>query len=290
MAVNNSSPYSVFYDSPYFSGSQAGVYIGDVYIDEITSISYRGSQQKTPVYGYASQLFDRVAAGPFIIQGEFTINFKESAYLWAVLERYNQMIRQPSDPNQTTVPLLGPLPNSELGNSVKRMFNARPVRSDTEDSSGPVQAGVEYVRSGVPVGREAGTGITNVISFATIEDLLEDKATLSERTQIFTEIANSVGAAATSQNLQKDQKKLFDALVENVRGKANIQDTGFERTDDNKYDGFDLYVTFGDWENPNAPRTVQRLSQVHLTSRGTSVEISGAPIQEHYSFIARNIR
>jgi len=158
MAFNQSNPFSVFYESPYFSGSQAGVYIGDVYIDEITSIRYRGTQQKIPIYGYASQLFDRVAPGPFIVEGEFTINFKESAYLWAVLERYEEVINNPQDPDFVGPNPLAAIPNTELGDAVGRLFDIRPVASTVRFPQPLTQAGVEYVRSGVPVARSTASG------------------------------------------------------------------------------------------------------------------------------------
>lgn len=79
------------YTPQYYSGAQTQIYFNDVLIDEITNIQYTPVTNKAPIYGYASELFDTVAAGNFIIQGSFTINFVEAGYLqiiaMAMLER-----------------------------------------------------------------------------------------------------------------------------------------------------------------------------------------------------------
>jgi hypothetical protein len=74
----------------YFSGSQASIFIGDVWVDEIIDwqISYGASA--TPIYGYGDTFFSHAAQGRVLVQGSFTINFKEPNYLFAILERYNK--------------------------------------------------------------------------------------------------------------------------------------------------------------------------------------------------------
>lgn len=72
----------------YYSGNQASLFIGDVWVDDITSIDYTLQHTRMPQYGYGSQHFDFVPKGSIIITGSFTINFREPNYLWLVLERY----------------------------------------------------------------------------------------------------------------------------------------------------------------------------------------------------------
>lgn len=69
----------------YYSGSQITVWFGDILIDDIVSIQWVRSQSKRPIYGYASQQFDAVANGTVMIQGNFSINFRQSGYLSIVL-------------------------------------------------------------------------------------------------------------------------------------------------------------------------------------------------------------
>ena len=91
MSDYRSNEAGMVYDQEYFSGTQATIYIGDVWVDEVTSFAFQVTQAKAPLYGYASQLFDAVSRGPRLVRGQFTINFKEAGYLWLVLERYKSI-------------------------------------------------------------------------------------------------------------------------------------------------------------------------------------------------------
>jgi len=69
------------YRVSYYSASQAQIYFGDVFIDEINSIQFATITNRTPLYGYADKLFRTVATGNLIVQGSFTINYVEANYL-----------------------------------------------------------------------------------------------------------------------------------------------------------------------------------------------------------------
>jgi len=71
----------------YFSGSQVSIFIGDVWIDDITSINYNFVNNKRPFYGYGSEYFDFVTFGTKLVSGVFTVNFREPNYIWMILER-----------------------------------------------------------------------------------------------------------------------------------------------------------------------------------------------------------
>ena len=73
------------YNVEYFSGSQASIFIGDVFVDEITFFAFSVSQERVPLYGYGDQLFRDVSKGPVLVQGQFSINFKEAGYLFLIL-------------------------------------------------------------------------------------------------------------------------------------------------------------------------------------------------------------
>ena len=93
------------YNIDYFCGAQMAAYIGDIWIDEITSMSFSISHNKIPIYGYSDTLFRTVSKGQVLVQGQFTINFKEAGYLWLVLNRYHQL-------KGTSVPLY-PTPKNQ---------------------------------------------------------------------------------------------------------------------------------------------------------------------------------
>lgn len=79
-------------NTEYFSGSQASIFIGDVWVDEIIDWQCSLGANAVPIYGYGDTWFSHAAQGRVIVQGSFTINFKEPNYLFAVLARYQRYL------------------------------------------------------------------------------------------------------------------------------------------------------------------------------------------------------
>ena len=77
----------------FYSGSQITVWFGDILMDDINSIQWARTQNKRPIYGYASQEFDTVANGTVLVQGNFTINFRQVGYLTAIMEEIKNIYR-----------------------------------------------------------------------------------------------------------------------------------------------------------------------------------------------------
>lgn len=73
-------------DVRYFSGIDAEIYFEDVYIDETVQIAFNVQQQALPLYGYNSYVYDDIALGSRIVNGQFTINFTRSNYMYQVLD------------------------------------------------------------------------------------------------------------------------------------------------------------------------------------------------------------
>jgi len=88
MAFNSSG---IKINNKHFAGSQVSVFMGNVWLDDISSISFELSDNKKPFYGYGSQHFDFVTFGTKIVSGIFTINFREPNYLWLIIERERQL-------------------------------------------------------------------------------------------------------------------------------------------------------------------------------------------------------
>lgn len=72
----------------YFTMTQARLYIGRVFIDELNGIQFALQNNKIPIYGYASRDFDAIAQGKSLVQGQFTINFISEGYLYVTLKDY----------------------------------------------------------------------------------------------------------------------------------------------------------------------------------------------------------
>src|SRR6185312_4609161 len=80
--------YQLF-SADYFSGADVKLYFGDIWVDEVTTITFQLQEEVMPVYGYHSYTFDTVARGKRLIQGSFGINFTSASYLQQILENAN---------------------------------------------------------------------------------------------------------------------------------------------------------------------------------------------------------
>lgn len=249
------------YDKEYFSGTQAAIYIGDVFIDEAISFSYSVQQQKTPIYGYASQLFDAVSAGPVLVQGNFAINFKEAHYLYLTLMRYHTFQREVKQK------LIEATNNNKV--FIDKFFGSIGV---TYNKGNPRPSPFsEYEKKINRVG---------------IESIIKNTATKEERFEFF----RAMSGFASTYGLDVKFEDLAEVLEDQVWGKSTEDlDRVVRRTDDNFFDDFDLYVTYGDYNNEAANHTVRRLTGVHLTGMSQMFNVSGEPIAEEYSFFAKNV-
>lgn len=72
----------------YFTPTQAFIYIGDLFIDELVGFHYVLQDNKVPVFGYSSRRMDAVGTGKSLIQGQFNINFISEGYLYTVLNEF----------------------------------------------------------------------------------------------------------------------------------------------------------------------------------------------------------
>jgi len=89
-------------NAEYFSGSQASIFIGDIWVDDIVDWQCSLGANAKPIYGYGSTFYDHAAQGRVLVQGSFTINFREPNYLFAILARYNKYKNLDLDNNRIT--------------------------------------------------------------------------------------------------------------------------------------------------------------------------------------------
>lgn len=61
----------------YYSDISAEAYINGVWFEDINTIQWQVNQQQMPLFGYNSYIYDDMAVGVRIIQGQFSINFTE---------------------------------------------------------------------------------------------------------------------------------------------------------------------------------------------------------------------
>jgi len=78
------------YWEDYYAGADVGIFIGSMWVDDIITLQYNLTNNKSPIYGYMSETFDAVTRGTTIVQGQFAIAFKETGYLTTILENYKK--------------------------------------------------------------------------------------------------------------------------------------------------------------------------------------------------------
>jgi hypothetical protein len=242
------TPATAIYDLDYFSGAQMFLYIGDVWIDEVTSLSYECRQDKSPIYGYASQLWDDCAAGHVIVMGQFSINYKEQGYLWAVLNRNKKL--------------------SSGGQGARPGYGANSAMNITRQS-------VERVLQGNATRGEMSQFYVDLAGYASY-----DEDVYNSKTGQF-----GKGRDTTFENVVEEFE---DAIWTKSINNAKLEEMT-RRTDDNMFDGFDIYVVFGNYMEPKANHTVQKIIDVRLTSQSKLIKIDGEPVQEVYQFIAQTV-
>jgi len=78
------------YNPEYFSGANTYVYFNGVLVDEIFNLQFEVAEQVQPIFGYASYTADSIVHGARIIQGAFDIYYRDSGYLFIILNQINK--------------------------------------------------------------------------------------------------------------------------------------------------------------------------------------------------------
>lgn len=71
----------------YYSSVDAKIYLDNVELEEIDHIIWTVQEAHMPLYGYNSYVYDEVAVGSRLIQGQFAINYIIPDYLQSILEK-----------------------------------------------------------------------------------------------------------------------------------------------------------------------------------------------------------
>jgi len=276
------------YKEDYFSGSQAKVYMGDIYVDDIVTIQYNTSQSKQPIYGYSSQNFDAVAMGTVIGNGTLTIAFKEVGYLnviQSVLEQQRLGV------------------NKAAKNIVNRINNAQEDNiSANINSTSQLKGRLNPNMTPSLIRREE-----------TIENVLDNLKGLNV-SPFNNNYTNISGNIFTNNQEQLDFEDVAEIFEDSIWGDSNGVPFGTMRNKIRRADEFDyfynrfqaqgirsaksdddygnvtnLMLTFGDINDFRAEHTLIVLNDVHFTSQGLISAPNGEPIGETYSFFFRDI-
>lgn len=254
------------YYTEFYSGQQVRGYINDVLLD-LVAIGWNATQNKMPVYGFASQLFDAVAEGTFIINGEFTLAFKDIATMHFI-DRHIRGQEYDAETHAANIKKLRALPSAsvmyEMGpGSVGLTPLVAQIQELTIDEQGNI----------VPDGTKGKI----FVSKNRIEDLFGGPDNFDD---------------------------LCDALEDSIWGIGDYYKNKYKRPDEmdkvRKHDsygigydvagkGFNLLITFGNPNNPESEHSLKVLNDVHILGSAQSIDPNAGFIIETFSFFARNM-
>lgn len=75
------------FSAEYFSGADVSIYLGDAWLEQITSIDFTLIEQARPLFGYQSYTADVIAHGTRSVVGSFRIPFTRPGYLFDLIKR-----------------------------------------------------------------------------------------------------------------------------------------------------------------------------------------------------------
>ncbi len=257
------------YNIEYFSGAQVSLYIGDVFVDEVTTLSYGYQQSRTPIYGYASTLFDDVSEGHLLVTGQFTVNYKEAGYLWLILDRYRKMNKnKPSLTSSSQNPFINS--GRATRNNIENIINSEVSVSER----------TRYFQNlAKKITEQERTNASRVASHASLGGFASTQRSIA-----------AGRATDEKRNLGKAEAE-FEAFEDLIwQADAEELDLRNRRADDPRLNPFEIYVACGDFAGDNtANHTIERIRNVYILGKSKQIVIDGLPIQEQYQFLARNI-
>ncbi len=103
----------------YFCGANVFVTIGDMPILEVAGLSVSISENKRPIYGYASRHFNAVARGNVLVQGQLLINYIHQDYLYHAIKLGMNEVSLSNDPIEfnTNFDAMSAVANAEVGSA-----------------------------------------------------------------------------------------------------------------------------------------------------------------------------
>lgn len=244
------------YNTEYFAGSQVAVFIGDLFVDEITAINFIAQQNRRPIYGYGDQYFRAMSKGQILVQGQFAINFKEAGYLWLILNEYKKKIR--GQPNK---------------------FDNVPF----ESSSQALQQNIEQVINNESIDQDQ--------RYSAIASLAEAYASLGGFSST-TRAAGKPFDKETNTGGVGLAENIFEVFEDTIWGRdsriGGLDASENRSPDDTDLNPFDIFIMYGDFAGDNrANHTIVKLEDCYIVGSAQKIEIDPLPVSEVYSFLGK---
>lgn len=236
----------------YFTGSQTSIFIGDIWVDDIIDMQCSVGANSTPIYGYGSTFYDHAAQGRVLVQGSFTINFKEPNYLFAVLARYYK-----------------------FNGDFTANYNDDVIESNVyKDDRAYIEKSFRDKRQ------------TLDEFFYSPTPRLDRIASAKNKQQATGRYAPTLNNGETG-SLGDKYKDYTGVVSKKVLEESRLDSKGNILDNDFAVDTFDIKIGYGTVIDENT--IGEKIVGVKLVGKGKVIMANGEPIKESYSFFARNV-
>jgi hypothetical protein len=252
--------------STYWGGLDARIYANDVLMDEILVLQYTVQEAVMPLFSYADYTFGSVMHGARRVQGSFTINYKRESYLFELLRTlaHETFVARPTPYNSEAYRI------ARGGAATLEHFIALAASDgNTEkDESGRIKVDPELLNRVASDFERAIWG----------QDSLTPADGTSSVNQVVTEALHSTSRSGP----RFEVPGRFDLNIHF----GSSQRMPFQKT---RIVGFNDVQPVDNSQVDVAVQTNLRILDVALTGVEKTVDDSGRPVLENYTFIARDV-
>jgi hypothetical protein len=281
------------YEMDYYSGSQINLLMGDVLIDSAVKIGFDVNQSKTPVFGYANQYYSFLADGHILVQGSLIVAFKETGYLLWPIQRYQEKIAliaaNPTE-NYTGTSNLDAwtsprykVEDGKVVNSYKPSNFSFLEASKAGENRKNMRANVEQM-----VALTNNPDKNNPDVFRQYNQFVQGLGSLpDEDFEKWAEQFEDVLWYGSDPANPATRDKLYSKNL--LAGNEITDEDVYSHRRIDQYPPIDIWITYGDFNAQTPNHSVVKLLDVSFVGQSQTIEISGEPIYQVVSFLARNM-
>lgn len=246
------------FNSSYFSGLDVSFYFGAVLMDEVISMQYQEIEQVRPNYGYADFTFRSVSRGSRVVQGTFTINFKESMYVQQLL--------------------------TTLRNEQLMEFNLQRLEGDMTPKDASRLTGASVVKQAL----SGDFTLEDFVAMQSSPEHLYRQAEFSIDNK-FGDVMDDLDASIWGKSTKFNEKDVIKKTDSETKRGVDLDHVKFRGPSG----GFDITIKYGQPEDfkPGQPRwgTVEMIRGCHISGVSKAIDDSGKNVIESYNFIGQSV-
>lgn len=281
----------------YFSGSDVTIYMGDVFLSEVSAISFTLTERVVPIFSYASRTFDHASRGSRLVEGIIQIPFVEAGYLETILSKIGKNTTDTENAKPKLAYVKGGQSVPSWCADFKMDIEGALVRGNKDGIA--VNQTIEGIVMSTPNKTLSTAGSQDGLSFvggAGMGGIDYTKKTA------YNDRVENYEAEVWGRDVSKDRDRKYQSFFYEDRKRED----GTNTQEVLKKTGFDIYITYGpqaeaekyntldDSKNKTLTTysfntTVKAIRGIQLTSTGQTIGANGEPLYEQYSFIAKDL-